>query len=122
MFRILRESEFDVAEEALYHAGLRIHERQYFTDWRQWLPLRTSGVRAAASLDVAATILEEIERRSGKPLGMLTDDEVRPYSREMYRISDERRKKERPGLGREVGERLLEELRREYGDLSRRAA
>lgn len=122
MFRILEESEFNVAEEALYHAGLRIHERQYFTDWRHWLPLRTSGVRAAASLDVAATVLEEIERRSGKPLGMLTDEEIRPYSREMYRISDERRKKERPGLGREVGERLLEELRREYGDLSRRAA
>lgn len=122
MFEVLDRVDLTVADEGLYHAGLRIHERQYFTDWRHWLPLRTSGVRAAASLEVAATILEEIERRSGKPLGMLTDDEIRPYSREMYRSSDERRKKERPGLGREVGERLLEELRREYGDLSRRAA
>lgn len=122
MFRILRDADFDVAEEALYHAGLRLHERQYFPEWRHWLPLRTSGILAPESIEVAAAVLEEIERRSGKPLGALSDDELSPYNREIYRISDERREKERPGLGREVGERLLEELRREYGDLSRRVA
>ncbi len=65
MFEVLDRVDLEVAEEALYHVGLRLYERRYFPEWRHWLPLRTSG---------------------------------------------------------EVGERLLEELRRDYGDLSRRAA
>ena len=122
MFQVLRDVDLQVAEEALYHAGLRLYERKYFPEWRHWLPLRTSGILAAESIGVAAAVLEEIERRSGKPLSELDDDEVRPYSRETHRITDDRRAKERPGLGREAGERLLAELRREYGNLSQRAA
>lgn len=122
MFEVLDRVDLEVAEEALYHVGLRVDERRHFPEWRHWLPLRTSGVPDPRSLEVAADVIGEIECRTMTSLGAMEDDEVGPYDQAMQLIVEARRKKERPGLGPEVGERLLEELRREYGDLSRRVA
>ncbi len=122
MFEVLDRVDLEVAEEALYHIGLRVYERRYFPEWRHWLPLRTSGVLNPRSLEVASEVIGEIECRTMASLGAMEDDEVGPYDQAIRLIVEARRKKERPGLGREVGERLLEELRRDYGDLSRRVA
>lgn len=121
MFQVLKDTNLKIVDEALYHMGLRIHERRYFPEWRHWLPLRTSGVLRPESIEVATAVLEEIEARAGKPLCAIDDDEMRRYTRMIDGISDERRSREL-NLDPERGERLLEELRREYADVGRRVA
>lgn len=122
MFDVLTREELDLADEAVYHLGIRLWERRAYPDWRRWLPLRSGEVLDADSFRVATAVLEEIERRAGKPLGELSDAEVECYSRRIHRIVDTRDERERPGLPAGEGERLLEELRRDYGDLRRRVA
>lgn len=122
MFEILDRVELPVAEEALYHLGLRLYERKHFPDWRRWLSLRTSEILAPESIDVAASVLGEVECRTRTALGEMDDDLVAAYERAIRLIVSGRRKAERPVLDPERGRRLLEELRRDYGDVSRRVA
>jgi hypothetical protein len=114
MFEILRTARADVAAEAAYRVGLRIYEREYFSDWRKWLPLRPNDGPFAEAVAVAADVLEEIEHRTGKPLASLTNARLKPYERRIRRIMEQRRRAEFP-LDNGVGERILQELRRDYG-------
>lgn len=114
MFDVLRSIQSDVATEAVYRIGLRIYEREYFQDWRRWLPLRPNDHPAPEALAAATQVLEEIERRAGKPLGQLDDAEIEPYRRKVHRIMDQRRARERT-VDPAVAQRILEEMRRDYG-------
>lgn len=114
MFEILRRVPGDVAAEAAYRIGLRIYEREYYADWRKWLPLRPNDGPFAEAVAVATDVLDEIEQRAGKPLANLTDAQLKPYERRIQRIMDQRRRAEFPH-DNGVGERILEELRRDYG-------
>jgi hypothetical protein len=120
MFDILRTVDSAVANDAAYRIALRIRERERFRDWRRWLPLRPDDRLFPGSIRVAARVLQDIERRTGKPLGDLTDAEVRPFQRRIDDLMDERARAEFPDPDG-VGERLLQELRRDYGDGRHRA-
>lgn len=121
MFEILRSVESAVANDAAYRISLRIREREYFRNWRKWLPLRPDDRLFPGSIRVATRVLQEIERRTGKSPGDLTDAELRPFERRINDIMDERARAEYPDP-EGVGERLLAELRREYGDGRRAVA
>jgi hypothetical protein len=114
MFEILRTAASDVTTEAAYRIGLRIWEREYYRDWRKWLPLRPDGRLLPGTVDVVTHVLAEIERRSGKSLADLSDAELKPYQRRINDILDKRWAEEYPDP-EGVGERLLNELRRDYG-------
>jgi hypothetical protein len=114
MFDVLRTADSDVANDAAYRVGLRIRERAYFRDWRKWLPLRPDDRLFPTSIGVATRVLEEIERRTGKRLSDLTEAELEPFQRRVHDIIDERWAAEYPDPDG-VGERILEELRRDYG-------
>lgn len=121
MFDVLRTAPSGVTTDAAYRVSLRIRERQYYRDWRRWLPLRDNGRRVPGALDVASRVLAEIERRSGKALADLSDTELAPYQLRIDDILDQRRAAEYPDPDG-VGARLLEELRRDYGSPEWRAA
>lgn len=114
MFEILLSVHSDVATEAAYRIGLRIYEREYFSDWRKWLPLRPNDGPFPEAITVATDVLEEIESRAGKRLAMLTDAQLKPYERRIRDIMTERQREEYPDPDG-TGERILEELRRDYG-------
>jgi hypothetical protein len=120
MFDVLWRIDLATLTEVSYNVGLRILERDRFPAWREWLTLRPGDIRPAA-VAPATEVLEEIERRAGKPLGEIWEEEMRPYELRMHEIARERRRRE-PGYDPERAERLLEELRRDYGDLRRRVA
>jgi hypothetical protein len=114
MFEILRTVHGDVAAEAAYRVGLRIYERAYYADWRKWLPLRPNDGPPAEAIAVATDVLEEIEQRAGKPLANLPDAQLRPYERRIQKIMEARQRAELPADSG-LGERILQELRRDYG-------
>jgi hypothetical protein len=91
MFDVLRTIDLALLNDVLYNAGLRITERDRFPTWRRWLAVRPGDILPDA-VPIATAVLEEIERRAGKPLAELTDREVRPFERAMYEISRERRR------------------------------
>ena len=95
----------------MYLAGLRIRERGGFPDWRRWLVLRTGEPTFPESPNVAEKLLEEIEDAAAKPLATLSDAELRPFNQRMDEIMAEWRAYPQPDA---VGQRLLEELRRDY--------
>jgi hypothetical protein len=114
MFEILRTVQREIATEAVYLAGLRMREREFIDDWRRWLPLRPGNPTFPASLDVAATLIEEIEQRTAKRLEQLSEAELEPYRRCIHQVMDRRYARQRSG-DPTVGRRILEELRRDYG-------
>ncbi|HEX6039789.1 hypothetical protein [Longimicrobium sp.] len=120
MFEILRNVDSAVANDAAYRISLRIREREHFRNWRKWLPLRPDDRLFPGSIRVATRVLQEIERQTGKRLGDLGDAELRPFQRQIDDIMDERMREEYPDPDG-VGKRLLEELRRDYGDGGYRA-
>jgi hypothetical protein len=120
MFDVLWKVDLPTLNDVLYNVYLRISERDRFPTWRRWLPIRPGDIGPQA-LTVATEILEEIERRAGKPLHQVTEAGILPYHREMHRISTERHERESTVDAARALE-LLEELRRDYGDLSRRVA
>lgn len=115
MFNVLNEVPFGTALEAIYFAGHRIQERAYYPDWRRWLPLRPGDAIHPGSVDAAATLLEELECRAGKPLAELTNPELEPIWLQAHRVFDERKDREYPP-DPVRGERLVAELRRMYGE------
>lgn len=121
MFDVLRTASSDMITDVAYRVSLRIRERHYYRDWRKWLPLRDNGRHVPGAIDVASLVLAEIERRSGKALADLSDAEMAPYQRQIDDILDRRWAAEYPDPDG-VGDRLLEELRRDYGSLEWRAA
>ncbi len=120
MFDLLRTVKREVATEAVYFAGLRISERDFIPDWRQWLPVRPGNPTFPESVEVAAQLISEIEERAGKPLGQLTDAEIAPYRQSIHEVMDERYAAERRNNSTR-GDRALERLRREYGEPNLRA-
>lgn len=114
MFEILRTAPIELLTDAAYRIALRIREREHFRNWRKWLPIRPDDQPHPASIAVATGVLAEIERRTGKPLGDLTDADLRPYERRINDLLDGRYAEEYPDPDR-IGERILEELRRDYG-------
>lgn len=120
MFDLLRTVKREVATEAVYFAGLRIREREFIPDWRRWLPLRPGSPTFPESVDVAAQLLTEIEEQAGKPLERLTDAEIEPYHQSIHEVMDERYAAERRSDPAR-GDRVLESLRREYGNPNLRA-
>jgi hypothetical protein len=114
MFDILRTADRAVANDAAYRVGLRIREREYFRNWRKWLPLRPDDRLFPCSIAIATRVIEEIERAAGKRLSELTDEELDPFERRINEILRERRAAEHPDT-EGVGERILAELRRDYG-------
>lgn len=117
MFDALRSAESNVAIDVVYAVGLRAWERDRFPTWRKWLAARVANGLTPEALGIATRILEGIEERTGKSLSELSDEELRPYLRSMYDVLDERRKAER-ALDPSVTERILEEMRRDYGGSS----
>jgi hypothetical protein len=120
MFDVLWKVDLPMLNEVLYNVYLRISERDRFPAWRRWLPIRPGDIRPEA-LRVATEVLEEIELRAGKPLGEIGQEEMRPLEGAIHGIARERREREMD-VDEERAERLLEELRRDYGDVSRRVA
>lgn len=115
MFDLLNEVPRGVATEAIYFAGLRIRERARYPDWRRWLPLRPGDPTYRESVDTAAQLIEEIESRAGKPLSELTDAEVEPIWEVARGVMRDRYDREIPP-DPAVGERVLADLHRRYGD------
>lgn len=114
MFDELRSAEKDVATEVAYRVGLRIYERDRFPTWRNWLATRPDNRMSDKAVRISTGILEQIEARTGKPLSTIADEEMSPFLREMYDVMDERRKAEPKG-DPAVTQRILEEMRRDYG-------
>lgn len=114
MFQVLQRVRHEVATEAVYLAGLRMRERGFIPDWRRWIVRRTGAPVFAASPAVAATLIEEIERQAAKPLAELSDAELDAFHRRIHDIMAERHAREYPDPDG-IGERILEELRRDYG-------
>jgi hypothetical protein len=121
MFEILCNVDREVATEAVYHAGLRIYEREFYPDWREWLHLRPGNPRNATSLDVAAQLIDEIEYRSGRPLAELSDAELRHFDRVIEERMSARYGPSTPAT-RERADQILAEMRRDYGSPARDAA
>lgn len=115
MFDLLNRVPRGVATEAIYFAGLRIREREYYRDWRRWLPLRPGDPTFSGSLDAAARLLEEIEDRAGKPLAELPAGEIERWWIAAHGVMEERYERERPS-NPVVGDRILAELRHAYGE------
>jgi hypothetical protein len=115
MFDVLRNVDRDVATEALYLLGLRFHERPYFPGWRHWLQVRSPTPHHPRSMEVAAEVIEEIETRSGKAFEELSEDEVTPYRSAVYAIVERRQRSEGRNVDPERARRILEEMRRDYG-------
>jgi hypothetical protein len=114
MFNVLRTAPFELLTDAAYRISLRIRERERFRNWRKWLSIRPDHQSHPASVAVAVRVLAEIERRTGKPLGDLTDAELQPYQRRIDDILDVRYAAAYPDVDGSA-ERILEELRRDYG-------
>lgn len=113
MFDELRSASKDIATDVVYRVGLRVWERDRFPSWRKWLATRPHDRLSPEATAVATHILEQIEMRTGKPLGELSDAEVSPYLQAMYNVMEQRSKAERT-LDPAVGRRILEEMRRDY--------
>lgn len=113
MFDILKQAEDGVATEAVYLAGLRMRERRAYPDWRKWLVLRTGEPVFPSAPQVAAKLIAEIEKAAAKPLAELSEPELFPYHRRIDEIMSARHAREHP-YPDPIGERLLEELRRDY--------
>lgn len=120
MFESLRSTSREVATQVAYRVGLRIYERDRFPTWRTWLAVRPDSRMSDEAVQIATGILEQIEERTGKPLSVVTDEEVSPYLREMYDVMEQRWRAERKG-DPAVARRILEEMRRDYGHPDRRA-
>lgn len=114
MFIILKTAPFGLLTEAAYRISLRIRERQRFPSWRKWLAVRPDGQPDPAAVALASRVLSEIERRTGKLLAELSDTDLAPYQRRIDRILDARYAAAYPDPDG-IGERILEELRRDYG-------
>jgi hypothetical protein len=119
-FDVLWKVHLPMLNDVLYNVYFRISERDRFPTWRRWLPIRPGHIRPEA-LVVATEVLEEIERRVAKPLSEIGQEEMRPLERAIHGIARERREREMD-VDEKRAERLLEELRRDYGDVSRRVA
>lgn len=120
MFDVLWKIDLPLLDDVLYNVGLRISERDRFPTWQRWLPIRPGDISPAA-IPIATEILQEVEHRAGKPLGGIGEEEMRPLERAMHTIARERRERE-TGYDPVRGRRLLDELHREYGDVTRRVA
>jgi hypothetical protein len=116
----LRSAAKDVATEVAYRVGLRIYERDRFPTWRNWLATRPDNRMSEEAVRISTHILEQIETRTGKPLALIPDEEMSPYLRQMYDVMEERWRAERKG-DPAVAQRILEEMRRDYGHPDRRA-
>jgi hypothetical protein len=115
MFNLLNEIPRGAAAEAMYFAGWRISERARFPDWRRWLPLRPGDPAFLESTGAAEQLLEELEARAGKPLAEMTEDEVDRIWEVARKVMKDRYDREIPP-DPEVAERVLADLRREYGE------
>jgi hypothetical protein len=120
MFEELESVDQGVANEAVYRVGLRMYERDRFPTWRRWLADRPPA-REAGSIPLAERILGTIERRTGKPLVELTDDELRPYRLCMDRIMRARHRRENRADPARV-QQILDEMRAQYSHPADRVA
>lgn len=115
MFDLLNQIPRGAAAEAIYFAGLRTRERRYYPDWRRWLPLRPGDPAFPESLDAAATLIEELEARAGKPLAELADAEVQPIWEDARAVMKDRYDREIPP-NPAAADRVLADLHRRYGE------
>lgn len=120
MFDVLWRIDLDLLTHVMYNVGLRITERDRFPTWRKWLPIRPGDIPPEA-IPIATEVLEEVERRAGKELAEIGEEQMQPLEFMMHRIARERRVREMK-VDETRAQRLLEELRRDYGDVSRRVA
>ncbi|HEU4881131.1 MAG TPA: hypothetical protein VFT45_02765 [Longimicrobium sp.] len=114
MFEPLRTAREDVATAVAYRVGLRIYERERFPTWRNWLATRPDDRMSDEAVRISTHILEQIEARTGKPLSTISDQEMSPFLREMYDVMEQRWRANRKG-DPAVAQRILEEMRRDYG-------
>lgn len=114
MFEALRSTSREVATQVAYRVGLRIYERDRFPTWRDWLATRPDNRMSEEAVQISTQILQQIEERTGKPLSTITDEEMSPFLREMYDVMEQRWRANRKG-DPSVAQRILEEMRRDYG-------
>jgi hypothetical protein len=114
MFEVLHSGDLNVLSNAVYLIGLRMREREYYPDWRRWMPLRSGDGHRPQAYEVAVGIIEEIEIAEGRSIAELSDRELDPYVHCIHEILRQRRAAEHPNT-EGVGERILAELRRDYG-------
>lgn len=120
MFDSLRSAPEHVVTQVGYRVGLRIYERDRFPTWRKWLATRPDDRMSEDAVRISTQILEQIEARTGKPLAEITDEEMSPYLREMYEVMEHRWREGRT-VDPAVAQRILEEMRRDYGHPHQRA-
>lgn len=121
MFEILKVVSDGVATKATYRIMLELYRRARLGNWRDdrdidvppQLP-RALDPESAHEAQVIGNVLAEIEAAEGKPLRRLSEVVAERYILLLGEIQRER-STSRPDYDPELGEALLEELRRDYG-------
>lgn len=123
MFEVLRRISDEDLVQAMYWIGLRLRFRTRFSDA---VYQRTLAEKPDAQTEITPTaqaavaqVLEEIEAAEGKPIHELSEVRIDPYLQLMYEIEDERKEPADPETTARAL-RILDEMRRDYGDVGRR--
>ena len=127
MFEILFAVPHAVAVDAAYQISLELSRRARLGNWRDDARMAAAArspapaPESAEGPEVAGYLLGAIERRERKPLRELSEAVAGGYIVRLGAILRER-VRTRPGYDPERADRLLEELRRDYGGYPREAA
>ena len=116
MFDITRRLDDFTLTNVKYHVGLRVFERDRFSGHAERVE-RMHAIMNPDELPLIPTIeciVGEIELDAGAPIERLSDIQLRKYTLRLDEIADARRPPPSPE-SIERAERLLEEIRREFG-------
>lgn len=126
MFDFLKEIPEDVAGGVTYFASLFLFDPRWLPeDERDPVRMAEGAIQAVRmsakpeEVEFTARAFEEIERAEGKRIVDFSREEAGKYISMMSDIMSERRRSA-PGYDPGRGQRLLEELRRDYANPSRR--
>ncbi|HEU4451573.1 MAG TPA: hypothetical protein VFR81_00895 [Longimicrobium sp.] len=121
MFEILRTVPDGVAVKAVYRASLELYRRARIGNWREDADIdapvrlpRPLHAATATEAQVIGNLLAEIEEMEGKPLRALSQRVAAKYIIQLSEIQSEKTRS-RPDYDPDLGQTLLEELRRDYG-------
>lgn len=116
MFEITEYLDDRRLTSVMYHVQLRIYERDRFPG-REARIERMRAVMMDSELELipmVERIVAEIERDAGLPLELLPEPRATKYALQLGEVSSAR-VRSRPGYDPERGDRLLEEIRQQYG-------
>lgn len=113
MFDYLNATDDMTLTSVVYEAGLVLYERELHRNGPALPALRGSSRHTAQVIRLVHRVLQEIEAEEGMRFTDLPPELYEKYLRILSGIAEERRRS-RPGFDPERGQRLLEELRRDY--------